>query len=1153
MDEFVAELAVLVGANISGLVTGLQQANREVETFAGGFISRLRGIGEGMTRLGGQVALLTAPLALMLTGSVTAGLEFDKTMTNVAAVVGETREAMSGVTDQVLALGGDALAGPQAAAAAYYDIVGGVTDATSRMAIFEEAIATAEAGSADLGATTSALISVMNGYGYGAEQAGFASDVMTRTVGVGVGTMGELAEALPNVAGLASSVGISFDDLSASLAFVTTKGFSFSEASTQMSAMITALIKPNESMKTALQEMGFATGEAAIESLGLVGAYQAMAGTQTATTEGMAKLLGSVEALNGVISLTDEAATNFLASFSVGLDGATDSAREIQRSSPAAELELAGARAQALAIAFSRVLLPSIGAVAGVFNDFTLQLFDFMTKNPELVRAIAEVAVVMVAAGPAIAGVGIAIGLLLNPVALAVGAIGALAVVVRMNQDAIQQWYKGLAFVSDVSGFEGAMRYIASGLGNIRIGDSSVRDIVADIQGKIETAINGISLQVSGFTNEIETSIQNGVNQLIFDASMMASNLKNSIQNSVSELGIDFSGINDGLQSGVQDAIAGLNAIDTSGVQTWATENFDRIVGVVISVAGIVFGGPLSMAIGAARLISSAIENDFMGIGTFLKEARILEGVTAAFNDLKAGIEDAISSIFGGGGSGASAPSGVDGGLLGQRVAAEVGGGGSGLLTRIGEDLQRGLEFIQGIFTRIGPGIQDGLNSFFSGVQGFFEALRDTDTEGLYEVVQVVGAVLGGIVTMVVTAAGQGIETTLKALGNALPQVGQALSSIIEAFGKVGQGDIGGALQSVVDALGSLVSATAGISLDIIDGIFGFFEKMTGLELPGIRDILDGIGRGFGLFFNNLQRGVQLLVADLQIFAINAKIALDALTGGQNQQALAGEMITVVTGARNLRVADSFTTMLQQQVAGGEPIDLSIPVGQVDFGGGFSRVYGAMAEMLDPTRPEFQILVAGMGVQGKIVVEDALKEAFTIGDQQTITLLEPLAVALGIDITQVETDAAAQIATANPVVGITAALQVSPLISFVTNVVSAIQNAIGALNIPLDVIFSLFGYGGGGNDGADVEPPALSVGTPYVRREGLAYIHEGEAVLTAAENTAYRSLRMRPPVIAAAGDGGGSGRNITVNLTTYGSTPSELVDMLEREFKARDL
>jgi hypothetical protein len=217
-----------------------------------------------------------------------------------------------------------------------------------------------------------------------------------------------------------------------------------------------------------------------------------------------------------------------------------------------------------------------------------------------------------------------------------------------------------------------------------------------------------------------------------------------------------------------------------------------------------------------------------------------------------------------------------------------------------------------------------------------------------------------------------------------------------------------------------------------------------------------------------------------------------------------------------------------------------------------------MAEMLDPTNPQFATLVAGMGAQGKAVVEEALKEAFLIGDQQTITLLQPLAVALGIDITKLEADAAAQIATANPIAAITATLRVSPVINFVTSVVSAIQNAIGSMNIPLDVIFSLFGYSSGGGDGeggAEVDAPALSVGTPFVRRGGLAHLHEGEAVLTAAENNALRTLRVRPPategVRAAAASGGGT--NITINLTSYGSTVSELVDLIEREMRARDL
>ena len=91
------------------------------------------------------------------------------------------------------------------AADAFYDIVSGVSDATTHMAILSNAMKTATAGQADLKATTSAMVGIMNAYSFSADKATFVSDVLTRSVQSGVLTMGELASAMPQVTGLAAS------------------------------------------------------------------------------------------------------------------------------------------------------------------------------------------------------------------------------------------------------------------------------------------------------------------------------------------------------------------------------------------------------------------------------------------------------------------------------------------------------------------------------------------------------------------------------------------------------------------------------------------------------------------------------------------------------------------------------------------------------------------------------------------------------------------------------------------------------------------------------------------------------------------------------------------------------------------------------------
>ena len=307
------------------MTPALKKAEGSLSSFGGS----LKAAGQKVANFAGDLFKISAPVVAGFGIAINAAMGFDEAMTNTAAVMGLTRDQTAALGDQLLQIGMDSQAGPQAVANAYYDIAGGVADASTHMAIMEAAIATAEAGNADLGETTRALISVMNSYEFAAYDATYASDVMTRTVGMGVGTMNDLAGAMPQVAGLANSLGIEFEDLGAMMAYLSTKGNTFSESATQISAMMTAMIKPNEKMTAALEDLGFATGQAAIDALGLQGAYQAM--VDAGHGDNMAAITGSVEALRGVTALTtpvmDELANSMSPMGPITRDAATEIGR----------------------------------------------------------------------------------------------------------------------------------------------------------------------------------------------------------------------------------------------------------------------------------------------------------------------------------------------------------------------------------------------------------------------------------------------------------------------------------------------------------------------------------------------------------------------------------------------------------------------------------------------------------------------------------------------------------------------------------------------------------------------------------------------------------------------------------------------------------
>lgn len=432
LSEVAVQVASLFGV-LSMKDDGFKSSVRDAKNEMGSLGDRMKKVGGQVSDLGGSLVTLAAPVTAAFGVAVKSAMDFDETMTNIQAVTGKTADETKALGEELLAIGANTRDGPQAVAEAYYDIAGGVADASTHMDILNAAISTAQAGNADLGAATTALISIMNSYKFAADKASYASDVLTRTVGMGVGSMDEFAAALPQVTGLASSLSISFGDLGAMTAYLTTQGNSASQAVTQLSAMMAALLNPNETMKQALAELGYETGQAAIESLGLSGAYEALAGTQTASDEGMAKMTGSMEAMRGVTALTGEDVGGFMTTFTEGIEGATAAAEAVQMDSAAAQFDLLKSSVSAMGIEVGEALLPALNDLVAAAQPVIDKVIEWVTANPELVAQIGQIFAVatilgggLTVLGTVISSVGTIIGVVTGAASLLSGGFGIL-------------------------------------------------------------------------------------------------------------------------------------------------------------------------------------------------------------------------------------------------------------------------------------------------------------------------------------------------------------------------------------------------------------------------------------------------------------------------------------------------------------------------------------------------------------------------------------------------------------------------------------------------------------------------------------------------------------------------------------------------------
>ena len=186
-------------------------------------------------------------------------------------------------------------------------------------------------GLADLNQAVTVTATIIKNYGLAWEDAGSIQDKIQMTAKNGVTTFEQLADALPSVAGSAATLGVSIDELMAVFATCTGVTGNTAEVSTQLGAVLKALIKPSTEAAKAAEAMGIQFDAAGIRAAGgldnflkeldvTIQQYARETGELSETIYG--NLFGSARALRLLTSLTGEQAGKFTENIGVMADSA---------------------------------------------------------------------------------------------------------------------------------------------------------------------------------------------------------------------------------------------------------------------------------------------------------------------------------------------------------------------------------------------------------------------------------------------------------------------------------------------------------------------------------------------------------------------------------------------------------------------------------------------------------------------------------------------------------------------------------------------------------------------------------------------------------------------------------------------------------------
>lgn len=365
--------------------------------------------------LKGQVSALNVAAGSMLAGLAQQGIGkiadtlregvdqsvlFGRQMANISSLIGgdqlRTKELAQDVERMALQFG----KGTNEINDGLYDLIGTLGDSAQATQQLELAMKLGSAGAATTKDGLAILTAVTKAYGdTSMSTMQRVADLSTKTVNLGKITMPELAASIGLVTPLASTLGISIEEVMANTATLTGVTGTGSEVMTQMASAMRALVDRSKPMEAAFQKafkpLGIKGMKEAIGKYGFVGTMEKLVATTDGSMEQINALFGRIEGLKEALSVTGNQSKDFQDKLRAMGDvaGEVDLQYRAQTTGLGAagfEMDKAKARSDRLSRAIGEQMTPAFlaleeagGTIKQLFVDYILPLFAQLTQSTE--------------------------------------------------------------------------------------------------------------------------------------------------------------------------------------------------------------------------------------------------------------------------------------------------------------------------------------------------------------------------------------------------------------------------------------------------------------------------------------------------------------------------------------------------------------------------------------------------------------------------------------------------------------------------------------------------------------------------------------------------------------------------------------------------
>lgn len=342
-------------------------------------MGKLRNAGATAFKAIGAAAIgAAAAITAFAVDGIRKAAAFQTAMLNVNSIAKATPEAFKAMQDSVLELSKRLPQSAETLAQGLYDISSSGFAGADGIKVLEAAAKAASAGLAQTSESAAGITAVLNAYGLGADQAQKVSDILFKTVDRGVITFPELASQIGKTTALAAPLGVSLEEVAAGIATLTKNGIDAENATTQLNAIMTAILKPSDKASKYAMSYGIELSATALKTKGLSGMLEEMIRKTNGSSEALAMILGDARAVRGGFVLAKEGGAMFNEELALmqNAAGATDTALSYQEQGLNYQLQILGNNVDAIGIKLGENFIPVLTEITSFITTEGLPKFQ---------------------------------------------------------------------------------------------------------------------------------------------------------------------------------------------------------------------------------------------------------------------------------------------------------------------------------------------------------------------------------------------------------------------------------------------------------------------------------------------------------------------------------------------------------------------------------------------------------------------------------------------------------------------------------------------------------------------------------------------------------------------------------------------------------